>query len=67
MHAQGLPDEFLDRFTVVGSADRVRQRMQALAATGLDYCYVVPGALGFADAVGAESIARIAREILPSL
>jgi len=66
-HAQGLPDEFLDWFTVVGSADRVRQRMQALAAIGLDYCYVVPGALGFADPVGAESIARIAREIVPSL
>jgi 5,10-methylenetetrahydromethanopterin reductase len=66
-HAQGLPDEFLDWFTVVGSADRVRQRMQALAAIGLDHCYVVPGALGFADAVGAESIARIAREVIPSL
>jgi len=25
----------------------------------------VPGALGFADAVGAESMARIAREVLP--
>ncbi len=66
-HAQGLPDEFLDWFAVVGSADRVRRRMQALAAIGLDYCYVVPGALGFADAVGAESIARIAGEIVPTL
>ncbi len=28
---------------------------------------VVPGALGFADAVGAESIAPIAHEVLPSL
>jgi hypothetical protein len=66
-HAQGLPDEFLDWFTITGPADRVRRRMQTLAAVGLDYCYIVPGALGFADAVGAESIARIAHEIIPSL
>ncbi len=66
-HARDLPDEFLDWFTVTGSADRVQRRLHALATTGLDYCYVVPGALGFADAVGAESIARIAREVLPRL
>lgn len=66
-HARDLPEDFLDWFTVTGSADRVRRRLQALAATGLDYCYVVPGALGFADPVGAESIARIAREVLPGL
>ncbi len=64
-HARELPDDFLDWFTVTGAADRVQRRLQALAATGLDYCYVVPGALGFADPVGAESIARIAREVLP--
>lgn len=66
-HARALPDDFLDWFTVTGSADRVRRRLQDLAATGLDYCYVVPGALGFADAIGAESMARIAREVLPRL
>jgi len=64
-HAQDLPDEFLDWFTVTGSSERVRRRMQDLADLGLDYCYVVPGALGFADAVGAESISRIAAEIIP--
>ena len=31
----------------------------------LPITYIVPGALGFADAVGAESIARIAHEIIP--
>ena len=66
-HALGLPDEFLDWFTITGSADRVHGRLEALAATGLDYCYVVPGALGFADAIGAESIARIGREVIPRL
>jgi 5,10-methylenetetrahydromethanopterin reductase len=66
-HARDLPEDFLDWFTVTGSADRVRRRLRDLAAAGLDYCYVVPGALGFADAVGAESISRIAREVLPSL
>jgi hypothetical protein len=64
-HARALPDDFLDWFTVTGPADRVQRRLHALAETGLDYCYVVPGALGFADAVGAESIARLAREVLP--
>jgi 5,10-methylenetetrahydromethanopterin reductase len=66
-HAQGLPEDFLDWFTVTGSADRVRRRLQALADAGLDYCYVVPGALGFADSVGAESMSRIAGEVLPHL
>ena len=66
-HARALPDDFLDWFTVTGSADRVRRRFADLAATGLEYCYVVPGALGFADAVGAESMTRIAREVLPHL
>ncbi len=66
-HARELPEEFLDWFTVTGSVERVRRRFRDLAATGLDYCYVVPGALGFADAVGAESMARIAREVLPTI
>jgi len=65
-HARALPDDFLDWFTVTGSAERVRRRLRDLAATGIDYCYVVPGTLGFADPVGAESITRIAREVLPS-
>ena len=66
-HARNLPEDFLDWFTVTGPADRVRRRLHDLAGTGLDFCYVVPGALGFADAVGAESISRIAREVLPVL
>jgi hypothetical protein len=66
-HARDLPNDFIDWFTVAGSAGRVRRRLQDLASVGLDYCYVVPGALGFADAVGAESIERIASEVLPHL
>jgi 5,10-methylenetetrahydromethanopterin reductase len=66
-HARNLPDEFIDWFTVTGPAERVLRRFRDLASVGLDYCYVVPGALGFADAVGAESISRIATEVLPRL
>ena len=66
-HAKGLPPAFLDWFTATGSAEVVRRRLQSLADIGLDYCYVVPGALGFADAVGAASIERIASEVLPQL
>ena len=66
-HALGLPEEFLDWFCITGSADRVRGRLQALASVGLDYCYLVPGALGFADEVGAQSISRIAREVIPAM
>jgi alkanesulfonate monooxygenase SsuD/methylene tetrahydromethanopterin reductase-like flavin-dependent oxidoreductase (luciferase family) len=66
-HARDLPEDFIDWFTVTGTADRVRRRLEDLAAAGLDFCYVVPGALGFADEVGAESIERIAREVIPFL
>jgi hypothetical protein len=66
-HAKGLPLEFLEWFSATGPADTVRRRLRALADVGLDYCYVVPGALGFPDAVGAESIARVAREVIPAV
>lgn len=62
-----MPDEFVDWFAVAGNADHVRRRLDAIADLGLDYCYVVPGELGFADAVGEESIRRVATEIAPLL
>lgn len=42
-HAAELPDDFLDRFAVVGSPERVRDRLAALLALGLDRLVLVPG------------------------
>ena len=39
------------------------ERLGQLEELGLDYVYVVPGELGFADPVGRESIEGVARLI----
>jgi 5,10-methylenetetrahydromethanopterin reductase len=38
-----LPDDFLDRFAVVGTPDTVRDRLRELLALGLDHLVLVPG------------------------
>lgn len=42
-HATELPDDFLDRFAVVGTPDDVRARLAELLALGLDRLVLVPG------------------------
>ncbi len=42
-HAMELPDDFLDRFTVVGTPAAVRARLVELLALGLDHLVLVPG------------------------
>ena len=61
-----MPDAFVDWFAVAGDKDHVLQRLRQLKAIGLDYLYVVPGQLGFADEVGLQSIEQVA-ELISSL
>ncbi len=42
-HATELPDDFLDRFAVVGTPATVRARLAELLALGLDHLVLVPG------------------------
>jgi 5,10-methylenetetrahydromethanopterin reductase len=66
-HAQLLPDDFLDRFAVVGPPDVCVQRLRDLAALGLDRIIVVPGSRDADPALLAESNELFAREVLPAV
>ncbi len=61
-----MPDQFVDWFAIAGDAQYVSARLQSLKAIGLDYIYIVPGELGFADEVGKQSIEQIAK-LIPEL
>jgi 5,10-methylenetetrahydromethanopterin reductase len=65
--AQGLADEFVDRFAVVGTVDEVTERLSAFASLGLDRVIVVAGSLDADPALVEESNARFAEHVLPAL
>jgi hypothetical protein len=66
-HARGLTDAFVDWFAVVGGTELARERFRRLAALGLDFCYVIPGSTGMPRDVAAESIVRLARDVIPAV
>lgn len=54
-HATELPDDFLDRFAVVGTPDQVRDRLVEMLALGLDRLVLVPGSKDGDQALAARS------------
>ncbi|HEY7062327.1 MAG TPA: LLM class flavin-dependent oxidoreductase [Chloroflexota bacterium] len=64
-HARLLDDAFMDRFAIVGSADRCLARLEALVALGLDRLVLTTSAR---DALGPDqqlAAMLLAREVLP--
>jgi 5,10-methylenetetrahydromethanopterin reductase len=66
-HATLLPDDFLDRFAVVGDAETCTRRLRELLALGLERIVMVPGSRDADPALVAESNERFASEVLPAL
>jgi 5,10-methylenetetrahydromethanopterin reductase len=66
-HATALPDDFLDRFTVVGTPATCAQRLRELAELGLDRIIVVPGSRDVEPRLMAEAMRRFTEEVLPAL
>ena len=66
-HAVLLPDDFLDRFAVVGDAEMCTKRLRELLALGLERIVMVPGSRDADPALVAESNERFASEVLPAL
>jgi 5,10-methylenetetrahydromethanopterin reductase len=66
-HAELLPDDFLDRFAVVGDAQTCTRRLRELLALGLERIVMVPGSRDADPALVAESNERFASEVLPAL
>jgi 5,10-methylenetetrahydromethanopterin reductase len=62
-----LPDEFLDRFTVVGPADHCAERLRELAGLGLDRIIMVPASRDADPELVAASNRLFAEEVIPRL
>lgn len=65
--ADDLPDDFLDRFCVIGTADHCVERLRELIALGLDHVIVVGGGRDTDPALRHRSDEVFAQEVLPSL
>ncbi len=66
-HATLLPDDFLERFTVVGPPEHCVERLRDLLARGLERIVAVPASRDAdPDAVSASN-ERFAREVLPAV
>ena len=66
-HATLLPDDFLDRFAVVGDAETCAGRLRELLALGLERLVMVPGSRDADPALVTESNERFTGEVLPAL
>lgn len=66
-HARRLPDDFIERFAVVGPSDEVAARLVAIAELGIERLIVVPGSLDADPAAVEAANARFAAEVLPAL
>jgi 5,10-methylenetetrahydromethanopterin reductase len=66
-HARALEDAFIDRFAVVGAPGDVADRLNALAALGLDRIVVVSGSLDADPPLVAAADERFAESVLPRL
>lgn len=65
--AQTLTPEFIDRFAVVGAPDRCVERLQGLAALGLDKLFLAINFNLMRTEEGKGAIALAAKEVLPAL
>ena len=65
--AQGLPDDFVDRFAVVGTPDQVTDRLRAIEALGIDKVVVVGSTEGSDRGAAIASNKALVRTVLPAL
>lgn len=65
--AQGLSDEFIERFGVCGTPDQVTNKLKELTALGLDRIVMVPGSLDADPDAVNESNRLFAEQVLPAL
>ncbi len=65
--AQGLSDDFIDRFAVCGPAEEVAGRLAGIAALGIERLIVVPGSLDSDPGAVAAAGLAFERDVLPHL
>ena len=65
-HASILDDDFLERFTIIGTPQHCRTRLAELIELGLDRIILVPGSRDSNPQQLEQSNQRIAAEVLPA-
>ena len=66
-HAAAMPDDFVDRFAVVGPSEVCVARLAELVEAGAERLVVVPGSRGADPGEIGASLGRLAEEVLPAL
>jgi 5,10-methylenetetrahydromethanopterin reductase len=66
-HVEVLDDAFVDRFAIVGPAERCRSRLGELIGLGLDRVVIVPGSRDSDRRLLEATTAALAGEVLPGL
>ncbi len=66
-HTQAIEDAFIDWYGVAGPVGLVCERLERLAALGLDFCHIVPGSFDTPRDVLRESLRLLGTEVLPAL
>ncbi len=66
-HAQSMPDEFVDRFAILGAPDACVARLQELVALGLDRLVITGPSFGADPDAARVHHDLLTREILPAL
>ena len=66
-HMRAVPDEFIGRFAVTGTAGYCTDRLGELQSTGLDRLVLLTGSRDGDAALTAESVERLSREVIPQL
>lgn len=65
--AQDLPDDYVDRFCVIGTPDQCTARLRDLIGLGLDHVLILGGGRDADHALRTNSDDLFAREVLPAL
>jgi 5,10-methylenetetrahydromethanopterin reductase len=66
-HTAGIGDAFVDWFAITGPATNAVARLRAIAALGLDFCWIVPGSTGMPREVAASSLLGLGKDVLPAV
>ncbi len=66
-HARNLPDDFLDRFAVLGGAEEVGKRLETILQAPIDRLVLIAASPGAEPGLVEQNVARLSAEILPRL
>ena len=66
-HARALPDDFMDRFAVLGDAEEVGKRLDTILQAPIDRLVLVAASPGAEPGLVRKNVSRLSKEILPGL